>query len=172
MERALGDELDGLLVVGPGRGHRCCDRCGGGLRAGRAALAVGRDRAGGRGWRLLEVLVSGEWRLPALPRSAHVVCGLKNMLLSATHLDAAVLAVPKDTAFHAAFGLSSGFFGPGPVRTLSLDASQSSPGEKSRGGDISRPGFCHQLLHWTMVGTCRTQRNTGGSITRRTRGSD
>ena len=22
MERALGDELDGLLVVGPGRGHR------------------------------------------------------------------------------------------------------------------------------------------------------
>ena len=113
MERALGDELDGLLVVGPGRGHRCCDRCGGGLRAGRAALAVGRDRAGGRGWRLLEVLVSGEWRLPALPRSAHVVCGLKNMLLSATHLDAAVLAVPKDTAFHAAFGLSSGFFGPG-----------------------------------------------------------
>ena len=114
MERALGDELDGLLVVGPGRGHRCCDRCGGGLRAGRAALAVGRDRAGRRGWRLLEVLVSGEWRLPALPRSAHVVCGLKNMLLSATHLDAAVLAVPKDTAFHAAFGLSSGFFGPGP----------------------------------------------------------
>ena len=62
----------------------------------------------------IEVLVSGEWRLPALPRSAHVVCGLKNMLLSATHLDAAVLAVPKDTAFHAAFGLSSGFFGPGP----------------------------------------------------------
>jgi len=41
-----------------------CDRCGGGLRAGRAALAV-RDRAGGRGWRgLLEVLgIGGVWRL-------------------------------------------------------------------------------------------------------------
>ena len=95
MERALGDERRAPRV-GPGRGHGCCDRCGGGS-ADRAALAV-RGRAGGRDWRLLEVLVSGEWR-PQLASQRSPRLQAENSYFH--HLDAAVLAAPKYSALRA-----------------------------------------------------------------------
>ena len=126
MERALGDELDGLLVVGPGRGHRSAPRR---LGAGDGSAwwiwppVLGSARRSGSQLRLAAFSQRLRVRRSAafpLIRDAAEACGWQNKLL-----------------FSSIFIFGFGFFGPVPiVPPPLLDASQSSSGEKPRGGGI------------------------------------